>query len=411
MHSLAIYCKNLGMIVSGSDIDRNKYVDMCENNGIKTYIKHKRKNIDGADIIVYTLAVDECNIEIIEGRKRGIKVVSRAELLECICKNYKCVIGVSGTHGKTTTSAMIYHILKQSGEKVSCHIGGEIDDMKLNPHDKYLVLECCEYNRSFLKFNCDIAVVLNIDNDHLDCYGNMYNLKNAFKTFIKRAKTKFIFDNPTTKCIKLKANHIYKAKMISLDTFEYYNKKYIIDNVFGSYNIDNATVAIAICSYLGVSYTKISKAIKSFKPVKRRCELLGKLKGVDVITDYAHHPTEIKCLYQNLQLKYNNIYLIFQPHTYSRTKLLIKEFVQLFKNMPNFIIFKEYKSRENKYMGYSAKQLSENVENSIYVKNYSQLKKILIENNFLPNSCIAFIGAGDINEIANKIINDLGERI
>ncbi|MBO5910083.1 MAG: hypothetical protein J6Q15_01095, partial [Clostridia bacterium] len=279
MHTLAIYCKEYGLQVSGSDIKKSKYTQLCKTKGIKVSIGHRRKNIDCADLVVCTGALSNSNIEVMEANMRKIKVVDRAELLACICKNFKCVIGVAGTHGKSTTCAMIYHILRESAKSVSCHIGAEVEGARLNPFDEYLVLECCEYNRSFLRMEYNVAVVLNIDNDHLDCYQNMYNLRNAFKTFLKRAKTRFIFDNLTTACIKNRANHIKPAKTITSNKFIYNNKKYILDNVYGEHNIDNATVAIAVCCSLGLSYSKIYKSLKTFKAVGRRCQLLGRFKN------------------------------------------------------------------------------------------------------------------------------------
>ena len=409
MYLLAIYCKNCGLEVSGSDIKQNKYTNICESNGIKIYIGHKRKNINSADLVVHTSAVNSLNVEIIEANNRRIKVIDRAELLASICKNFKYVIGVGGTHGKTTTCAMIYHILRESGKKVSCHIGADIEDARLKPDDEYLVLECCEYNRSFLKLYYNVAVVLNIDNDHLDCYQNMYNLRNAFRTFLKRGKTRFVFDNLTTACIKNKAIHIKPATILGANKFEYNGKKFVLDNVYGEHNIDNATVAIGVCGELGLSYTKIYKSLKTFKAAGRRCQMLGKIKNCEVITDYAHHPSEVACLYNSLKEKYDKVYIIFQPHTYSRTKFLLSDFVKVFDDIGNVAIIKEYSAREDKSKGYSAKQLSEKLDNTVYIKNYKALKNFVINTNFnQSNSCIAFVGAGDVNQMGEKLVKQLG---
>ena len=403
MYLLAIYCKDLGLTVSGSDINQSKYTKICKEKDIKVYIGHKRKNIVGADLVVHTSAVDRHNVEVAEALNGQIKVIDRAELLSAICKNYKCVIGVSGTHGKTTTCAMIYHILRECGKKVSCHIGADVLGARLKPDDEYLVLECCEYNRSFLRFNCDIAVILNIDNDHLDCYQNMYNLRNAFRTFLKRADSRFVFDNTTTKCIKNTAIRIKPPQILSLNQFGIDGKIYTLNNVYGEHNINNATVAVSVCEHLGLSYNKISKALKTFMPAGRRCQKLGIVKGADIITDYAHHPSEIECLYKSLKLKYDNVYLIFQPHTYSRTKILLHDFVKLFAGMENVAIFKEYPAREHKGNGYSAKQLKDYLDNAQYFDGYKKVKKWVLNNDFKQNSCVVFVGAGDINEIGARL--------
>jgi len=407
MYLLAIYCKDLGLRVSGSDIRASKYTKICKEHNIKITIGHKKKNIDGADLIVYTGAINESNVEIIEASKRKIKLIDRAELLSHICKKFKYVIGVAGTHGKTTTSAMIYHILKECGQKVSSHIGADIEDARLNPGDEYLVLECCEYNRSFLRLYYNIAVLLNIDSDHLDCYGNMYNLQNAFKTFLKRADTRFIFSNQSTKCIKSRAVRIKPPKILSDNKFVYNDRKFVLDNVYGEHNIYNATVAVGVCLNMGLTYTKVYRALKTFKPAGRRCQLIGKIKGVDVITDYAHHPSEIACLYDSLKLKYSKIYLIFQPHTFSRTKLLIREFVKLFSGVDKLWIFKEYSAREHKSKGYSAKELCEYLDNAKYVKSYGYLKCKFPINDLNEGDCVIFVGAGDIYNVGLKFVKKL----
>ncbi len=404
MYLLAIYCKDLGLEVSGSDIRKSEQTKRCENKGIKVYIGHKRKNINSADLVVYTGAVNISNVEIKEATKRRMKIIDRAELLAIICKRYKYVIGVAGTHGKTTTCAMIYHILKQSGKSVSCHIGADIDDAQMKPNDEYLILECCEYNRSFLRLYYNVAVVLNIDNDHLDCYQNMYNLRNAFKTFLKRAKTRFVFNNPTTRCIKNKCEHIKAGNILDNNKFMYNNKRYVLDNVYGEHNLNNATVAVAIAYWVGLKYTNIYKALKTFKPVGRRCQLLGKIGECDIITDYAHHPTEIENVYNSLKLKYSKVYMIFQPHTYSRTRLLLDEFVRLFSNIENLYIYKEYSARENKSKGYTAKQLCRYVKNAAYVNKAKEINLELLKSGFTNKDCVAFVGAGDINLVADKWI-------
>ena len=411
MYLLALYCKDYGLEVSGSDVAKSKYTDICKRRGVKIYIGHKRKNINSADLVVHTSAVNCSNVEIMEAVEREIKVIDRAELLAYICKKFKCVIGISGTHGKTTTSAMIYHILRESGKKVSCHIGADIKDARLDPSDEYLVLECCEYNKSFLRFNCDIGVVLNIDNDHLDCYQNMYNLRHAFNTFLKRAKTRFVFDNMSTSYIKGRVTRIKPAEVVGVNKFVYNERKFVLDNVYGEHNINNATVAIAICLHLGLSYTKIYKTLRTFVSAGRRCQELGVVGSVDVITDYAHHPSEIECVYNSLRLKYKHVYIIFQPHTYSRTKLLLHDFVKVLGGIDNLFIYKEYPARESKNKGYSAKQLCGYMDNAKYIKNYRQLKQSINDLTFNNNTCIVFVGAGDVNLVGERFVKDFGIKV
>jgi len=410
MYLLAIYCKYCGLEVSASDKKESKYTNLCNSKGIMLYIGYKRKNVYGADLIVCSGERNNSNIEIIEANNRKINVIYAIDLLASICKKYKYVIGVAGSHGKTITCAMIYHVLRESGKKVSCCVGDDIENARLVPNDEYLVLECCEYNRKFLRLHYNIAVLLNIDDEHLDCYCNMYNLRNVFKTFLKRVKieNRFVFDVDSTSCIKNKVRRIKPAKLIGLNKFVYDNKKYVLDNVYGEYNVNNATVAVSVCENCGISYNKIYKALKTFRAVERRCEMLGKFRNFDILTDCAKHPTEIECLYRSLTFKYNKIYIIFQPYAYLRTRLLIKQFEGLLVSVKNLLIFKEYSTDENKDIKFCAKQLSKNV-GAKYIKNYNVLKKEMFNiTGDECGACVVFVGAGNVYQIAKQFMKEFG---
>ena len=404
MHNLALFCKSLGWNVSASDIKNNHYCEQCEKNGIKVHIGHKKSNIGNANIIIKSGAIKDENIELKYAKNKNIVILDRADFLAEITKKFKTVISVAGTHGKSTTSYMIYNILKDAGKKVSCHIGADIVDQKINLDDEILVVEACEYNKSFLKLKTDIGVVLNVDNDHLECYGTYYQLKNSFITFLKHAKARYVFDCNSTEFIKVRNLIKVNKPIMKKNQFKFEDKIFKFDKIIGEQYACDASVAIKICLSLGVKYKVIYNSLKKLNYLPRRNELIGKIKGAKIIIYYAHHPTEIKFLMENYKNRRN--LFIFQPHTFSRTKLLKDDFVKVLSN-DNVVIYKEYSAREKSTEGLSAYQLYEEIyklnENVKYFDSVNPLETYI--GNKLASSLdnIFFIGAGDINEVAQMI--------
>ncbi len=383
MHKLALFLFSLGYSVSGYDKVESKNTTQLEFAGIKVYYKPNINHLKNVDVVVINGAISETHKELKYAREHNITIIDRAELLYKISCKFKYVIAVSGTHGKTTTANMIYHILRNAGLKVSCHIGAEIENDRLCIDDDYLVVEACEFNRSFLKLKPYIGIVLNVEPEHLDCYKNFNGLKNAFSKFLKQSKNKFVLYSNNTKFLKSRLDCNWISSV-------------------GNFNKKNKEVAVSVCEFLGIDKVDANNFMQSYSPAKRRQEVIGHINGFSVLLDYAHHPTEVN---EFIHWFGTNNMIIFQPHTYSRTKLLFKEFLNVFKNLDNIIIYKEYPAREKKGDGVTAKQLFKSLKllnnKALYFKNAFKLKRYIYK---FAKSKIAFVGAGDIDKVAKFCI-------
>lgn len=391
MHQLALAYKKMGWRVYGYDRKRNEYVDICVSNGIEFTSVFNKKFLS-VNLAIETGAIKDDNKYIVALKNKGIEILDRAQVLGKLCKNFKCVIAVAGTHGKSTTASLIYEILRTSNKKVSSHIGADVFAPRFEVNDDYLVVEACEYNKSFLALQPTISVVTNIEAEHMDSYKSLFNLKSAFLTFLKRAKTRFVFLDKST-------NFLKRHKNINFVTL---NNKFKT-RLKGVYNQKNIALAYAVCKHLGVDEKKMLNAISNFNGIPRRYELIGQAKNTKIYIDYAHHPTEIQSFISAFNKEFKNNLIVFQPHTYSRTKTFLKEFVEVLSGLKNLCIFKEYPAREKKSVGMSAHELYleiKKVNSSVkYVATSKKLNKML--SSF---DAVAFVGAGDICEIAKKII-------
>ncbi len=391
MYQIALALKDMGLNVYGYDAKESEYTKKCKHAGIEITTKFKAEFLK-VDFCIKTAAIT--NGKYLNALKNlGVKIYDRAEILGLIAKKFKQVIAVAGTHGKSTTASLIYEILRQDGRRVSCHIGADVFAGRFNVEDDILVLEACEYNKSFLSFYPSTSVVTNVEADHLDSYGSVFNLKNAFSVFLRRGKLRFINDNSTTTYLK-KIKDVKVATRTDLD---------IKPKIHGEHNMQNISMAVAVCKSLDVSDKIIIQAINSFIGVPRRYEFLGIKDNSKIYIDYAHHPTEINAFYETFKSEHKDCVIIFQPHTYSRTKCLLKQFVDVLSKIDNLIIYKEYPAREKPWQGVSAFELFEKVkQKNSNVKYFATYKGIV--KNLPKNSAIAFVGAGNINEIAKKFI-------
>ncbi len=393
MHQLALSYKALGYRVLGYDAKNSEYVEICKSNGIKVTNRFNKNFLD-VNLAVRTGAIKEDNKYIIALKNKGVKILDRAQVLGELCANFKCVIAVAGTHGKSTTASLIYEILRVAGEKVSCHIGADVFAPRFNIADDYLVVEACEYNKSFLQLYPTISVVTNIEAEHMDSYKSLFNLKSAFSTFLRRAETRFVFLDDSTNYLKRHKN----INFISLEkTYE--------TKLKGEYNQKNIALASAVANFLGVSEKIIHKVVENFAGIPRRYELIGKVGNCKVFIDYAHHPTEVKSFIGAFNVEFSQNLIVFQPHTYSRTKTFLREFVEVFKNEKNLIIYKEYPAREKKSAGLTAHDLY------LAIKAVNPNVKYLATSRQILNivahfKAVAFVGAGNINLIARKIIKN-----
>ena len=419
MSALIKHCLLLGKNVSGSDKERNEYVEELEKSGVKIFIGHDGKNLKSADMVVYSSAIGGDNPELVKARKLKIPVFKRSEFLAIILKDYTKVIAVAGCHGKTTTAAMITHVLKTAGESPTAFIGGVDNEFSnyLAGERKYLVTEACEYKKNFLDFKPDIAVITNIDNDHMDSFDGETDLINSFSEFSNGAikiinsddeRSKMLADSDAvTFGIKtpavVKAENVRKTEKGYAFTLVVRDKKAfrVRLNIAGRFNVYNALATFSVCLSIGINLNAAKRAVENFSSVKRRLEFLGVYKNKKIYADYAHHPSEIKAV---LSVFDDKCLTVFQPHTYSRTKNLKKEFTDVL-SARNTVIYKTYPARE-KYDkagdGYSLYlNLKKNSRKNVYyAKNEAALIKAVEKGD---EETVVFVGAGDIYYIAKKL--------
>jgi len=426
--------------VSGSDIKDSNTIKNLKKLGAKIEVGHNSNNIKKwgiPDFVVNSSAIDDNNSELKMANKLGIKILKRAEMLSKLMEDKK-TIAVSGTHGKTTTTGLIATMM-QNSEKYdpTTMIGGNLPSIQGNIKsgtDNYFVTEADESDGSLLYFDPYISVVTNIELEHLDFYTNKKKLQNTFKNFINKtaasgksivcAEDKIIrelIDLDNDKIIsygfengKIRANNINYLPFGSLFDVEFNNKKIgeINLQIPGKYNILNSLAAIAVGLYLGLSFTEIKKGIEKFSGVKRRFEKKALIKDVLIIDDYAHHPTEIKeTLKAAVNTGFNRVIAIFQPHRYSRTKYLFKEFCNSFSDADRLIITDVYsadekiKDEEDKYLAKNmAEECSKIYDFKVeYIKNLSKIPDYL--NSIIESRDIVItIGAGDIYKSGEKLI-------
>lgn len=415
VNALIKYCISEGIEVSGSDKKRSTETENLKALGVHISIGHDKNNIKGAEAIVYSSAISFDNPEL--SNAKNVKVYKRSEFLNLIASNHKNSIAVSGSHGKTTTTSMISHILTLAQKEPTAFIGGE--DLEygnfLLGKKNYAVYEACEYKKNILDYTPKIAVVLNVDDDHLESYGSMENMLSAFKRFTLGRISIFNADDKNSTSIVNKKSITFgiknKADYMALNvrknslgySFTVHKENRPLGRIHlkigGRHNVYNALASLVVADLLGVSFIHIKNALESFVGVKRRMEFLANKGGCSFYTDYAHHPKEIEKTIKAYSVNKNDI-LVFQPHTFSRTKQLLKDFINVLGKVDNLVIFKTYPARE-KYdvLGSSYtlyKKLKNLVRGNAY---YARNKKTLfnyLDKEILNKKRVFFIGAGDI---------------
>ena len=426
MSALAKFFSGVGLFVSGSDILRNEETEKLAFYGIKVFIGEdgERRELLEADAVVYTDAVLEENAE----RKKAVllkkRTFSRAELLSVVCEGFSNVLSVAGSHGKTTCTSMCAHIFKGLGVPFTAHIGGE-DSLFGNYYSsgrEYFVTEACEYKKNLLKIKADRAILLNIDRDHMECYRDKEELVDCFRTYCEAAKTAFVcaddkncesigdfpsfgISNPLAdyRATDLRVN----GGKYSFTVEEYGNPLCRIRlNAIGRHNIYNALAAFAAVRSFGFDEKEIKTGLESFTAVKRRFEKIGVYQGASFICDYAHHPREISATVATAEsLCKGRLFVVFQPHTYSRTKLLMQEFVSVLQPIKNLMIYKTYPARE-KYDGEGSGETLSRKVGSLYAENVYALKT-WIKKTIKEGDTVLFLGAGDIYYAAQYLLKEL----
>ena len=415
MSGLAEYFASVGFSVSGSDRVDFPNKNRLENFGIKIYIGHNAENLKDAHAVVYSDAVSSENEELSYAKKNGLYCISRADALRMISENFGEVVGVCGCHGKTTVTCMLAHIFKSANMRFTAHIGGE--DLKLggfiiNGNEVFLS-EVCEFKKNINKFVADYAVCLNTGVDHMDCYASETELYDAYISFAKRAYKAIINKNDGVLGDYNCANAFFFSNLTNADAFIKNLKskrgKYSFDfivkgkrlgkinlSVVGRHSVENALAAAACANRMGISFKAIKKGLENFVGVKRRFEEIGMISKAKVVADYAHHPTEIlACLNCAKEVSRGKVYILFQPHTYSRTIFLKNEFLQVLSSVENLALFKTFSARESYKAGGSAFDLHKEISGSKYFESLD-LACEYYEKTLTKNDLLLVLGAGDI---------------
>lgn len=435
MSGLAEIMLHKGYSVSGSDLKQTHITDKLQEKGIKVFIGHDASNIEGADWIVYTVAVKDDNPEIIAAREKGLPIVERAVLLGYIMETYPYSIGVAGSHGKTTATSMISIMLQRANLDPTVLVGGEVDEIGGNVrmgNSHYFVTEACEYNESFLNFEPYMAIVLNIDEDHLDYFKDINRIYEAFVNYVNLVSSKGIIigcaDDPLVVRLMKETYHRkisfgienkadWMAKDIKYDKEGHPSFRAVYKgqdmgrfqlNIPGEYNIYNALAASAAAWSIGVSVDIIRDSLASFKGTHRRFEIKGRLNDVTVIDDYAHHPTEVRAtLHAARRYPHKKIWCVFQPHTYTRTDKLFYEFSESFIDADEVIVTDIYAAREKAIEGVNSESLAKAISNKGKPCRYiSSLDKAVdyLSKNAQPGDIVLTMGAGDIFKVADKFL-------
>ena len=438
LSAVAEILRDRGYIVSGTDIHPSKVTRHLEYLGIKVFTEHNPENVEGVDAIVYSAAVSEENPEVVRAHQLGIPLFSRAEVLGMIMDDYENSVAICGTHGKTTVTSMTSLILRNAEYKPTILVGGNLPQINGNVEiggTKYFVTEACEYMDSFLQLKPSIGVILNIDSDHLDYFKTMDHIVQSFSTFVEKIPPHGIIiafgDNPFVRSI-LK-DHTNKITYGYSESNDFYAENIKFNengfpgfdichkgskvaslelNVPGEHNVLNAMAAFVTTSYLGVDIPVIQQTLKEYSGTNRRFDYIGTTeKGVKVIDDYAHHPTEIKAtLAAAKNVKHNKLWLIFQPHTYTRTKALFNEFVDAFLDADVVILTDIYAAREKDVYNISSYKLvtamkAKHPDKPVYyVKDFEDIAKY-IEKFAGKDDIVMTMGAGDVYKVGDMLLH------
>lgn len=435
MCPLAEILHNAGYEITGSDMAESDTLERIRSYGIPVTMGHKPENVNGADLVVYTAAVKLDNPELVSAKTQNIPAIERCIMLGAVVEKYKKSIAVSGTHGKTTTTSMITQILTMSNLDPTAIIGAKLPFIGGNSRvgkSDYIVCEACEYVDTFLHIYPEMAVILNVDEDHLDYFGTLDRIKQSFKKFLGQTSSYVIIngdDANSMECVNDIMNegsrkivtfgfgktNNFRAEITGessvCDSFDlYYNGEKITSiklKIPGKFNVMNALAAAAASITLGVNPNDVSKALSEFRGAHRRFEVLGEPCGITVADDFAHHPTELNAtLTTAMSMGYKNVWAIFQPHTYSRTYKFLNEFAQVL-SIPDHVILSEILPvRETNTYNIYSKDLAEKIDGCVWFKTFEEIADYVIKKAS-PGDLIITIGGGNVYMCANMIMKKL----
>ena len=435
MSGLAQIMLKNGYKVTGSDRSDSEIIKKLRDMGAVVYEGHSAENVGDADLVVHTAAVHFENPEMQQAIRRGVRLIDRAEFLGAIMKNYRCAVGVSGTHGKTTTTSILAHALINAGADPTISVGGELDiidgNIRCGGNDCF-VTEACEYTNSFLKFYPTIALITNIEEDHLDFFSGIEEIRESFRSFAELTRgvgSVVAMGDDENVCLALKdseldiitygfspdndyypQNIVYYAGYPKFDVYRNGKIKCSVSlSVPGEHNILNTLSAIAVCDLMGIDPEVAAKGIEGFTGTHRRFEKKGFVNGAVVIDDYAHHPTEIKATLKSAkEFPHKKIWCIFQPHTYSRTRTLWNDFLGAFTDADRLILTPVYAAREQ----FDGVTRPENLVDEInarydcgamFMECFDEVAKY-IKENVEEGDIIFTMGAGTITELGPMLV-------
>ena len=431
MSSLADVLWGMGIAVSGSDMNQNKNVRGLTEKGIPVSIGHKAENITREiEFVVRTAAVHDDNPEIIRAHALGIPVFERTQAWGAISKDYSNALCISGTHGKTTTTSMCTHIMMAADKDPTVMIGGTLPLLNAGHrvgHGNTIIMEACEYYNSFLSLHPTVAVILNVEADHLDFFKDLQDVQHSFREFALRTPedgyvVANLDDASTMATIrdiprKIMTFGLSKEADVYAENIEFLGANSHFDIMFkgklftdvtlhvpGLHNVKNALAATAAAICLGVRPNAVKYGLAGFNGAGRRFEFKGKFNGADVYDDYAHHPGELKALLDTVEgLNYTRCILVFQPHTYTRTAALFEDFVTQLKRPDVLLLAEIFAAREKNTIGISSAALAERVEGAEFYPTFPELEEEL-KRKAQPGDIILTVGAGDVYKIGENIV-------
>lgn len=447
MYPLAQILHAKGYYLTGSDNNETATLQAVRNMGIKVFLGQKAQNIEGADLIVYSAAIMNDNPELIAAKNSGAVVLERSDLLGLVTSWYGNAVCVCGTHGKTTASSMLTTVFMEEGVDISCVIGGKLRSIggsgRAGKSDT-MVCEACEYVDTFLRLYPDVAVILNVDADHLEYFKNIDNIKKSFRKFASMATKCLVIngdDRNTLDAVEgldketvtfgFDRKNDYSAEIIStkgLKTeFDLYVKgefsRRLAIFVPGEHNVLNALATVAAASYCGVSLDGIEMGLQVFRGAVRRFEKIDEVDGITVVDDYAHHPKELEVtLKAAKKLGYNRVWAVFQPFTYSRTSILLDDFVKALNIADRVVLTDIMGSREKNTLKIYTEDLGKKIDGAVWfdydketvdrqtaeqkAKNFTDITEYLAKN-VEKNDLVITLGCGDVYKLAVQLAQKL----
>ena len=426
MRPLGLVLQGMGLTVTGSDMNSSVSTDELIAKGIQVYIGHRQENIRGADCIIRTAAAHNDNPEIAAARVAGIPVFERAQAWGVIMQAYKNAVCVAGTHGKTTTTSMVTHILMEANVDPTVMIGGYLPLLRAGHRvgqGDTIILESCEYCDSFLNFFPTLSVILNIEADHLDYFKDLADIQKSFRKFAQLSSGGILANGDDPHVVEalegldyvsfgLNPNNRVHGENIHpdwrhLDVYcdgAFYT--HLDLNVLGRHNALNAIGAAGAAWMLGIPGEAVTRGLAAFSGAERRMQYKGSYRGADIYDDYAHHPDELAATIDAVAtMHYDRVILAFQPHTYTRTRALFSDFVRQLKRVDKVVLAEIYAARERNTVGISSKDLADQIPGAVYCETLPEVTSYL-GSIAREGDVVLTVGAGDIYRAGEALLKD-----